>query len=752
MPKTVNKVVLGSEVLLDLTADTVTPAALMQGYTAHDASGAAIVGTSTAGTMVIRDTQDSHGGTVREITAGSVVTGTRTITANGTYDVAEYADALVDVPSAEPELQAKTATPTESQQTVTPDTGYDGLSSVTVGAISSTYVGSGITRRSSTDLTASGATVTVPSGYYSAQASKAVSSGTAGTPTATKGTVSNHSVSVTPSVTNTTGYITGGTKSGTAVTVSASELVSGTYAVSASGTHDVTNYASASVAAGGATASATKGSVSNHSVTVTPSVTRTAGYVTAGTADGTAVTVSASELVSGSQTITENGTYDVTEYAGVEVSVAGASSTRTATISRSDGQSYPRVQVNGTGTTYSANEEQFTWEDGDTLRFFYGSSDYYGLTYVNGVLIHNSTSGGYYTYTPPKCDIGIQFVRNTSQEYAHVYITYPQLEITSSGVYDVSDYCSVTVDVPSGLDEFKAMVQRTANVITDLPSDITKIGDGAFYLFSSLALTSLPSGVTSIGNYAFYNCNLLRLSSLPSGLTTIGQHAFYACSNLTFSSLPSSLTSLGQYAFYNCNGLTQMDLSATAISSIASYTFASCHNLASVSIPSTVTSIATYAFNGCNSLTSVSCNGAIATLGGYSFTGYSTFSMQLERVSFPNAVISSLSVAFGATTAANACRQLETADIGSTSAIAANAFANCYKLQTLVLRKTASICTLNNVSAFLNTPMRGYNSLTGTVYVPSALISSYQTATNWSTLYNDGTVTFVAIEGSDYEI
>lgn len=90
--------------------------------------------------------------------------------------------------------------------------------------------------------------------------------------------------------------------------------------------------------------------------------------------------------------------------------------------------------------------------------------------------------------------------------------------------------------------------------------------------------------------------------------------------------------------------------------------------------------------------------------------------------------------------------------MGKVDTIKANAFANCYKLQTLVLRKTASICTLANVSAFKNTPMNGYNSLTGTVYVPSALIATYQTATNWSTLYNAGTVNFVAIEGSEYEI
>lgn len=45
----VNKVIYGTTVLVDLTQDTVTADKLLQGYTAHDKSGALITGTATGG-------------------------------------------------------------------------------------------------------------------------------------------------------------------------------------------------------------------------------------------------------------------------------------------------------------------------------------------------------------------------------------------------------------------------------------------------------------------------------------------------------------------------------------------------------------------------------------------------------------------------------------------------------------------------------------------------------------------------------
>lgn len=83
----------------------------------------------------------------------------------------------------------------------------------------------------SSDLTVSGATVTVPAGYYSSQASKAVASGSATAPNTISGTSATVStgtntltlsktVSVTPSVT--AGYVSAGTAGSSSVSLTAS--------------------------------------------------------------------------------------------------------------------------------------------------------------------------------------------------------------------------------------------------------------------------------------------------------------------------------------------------------------------------------------------------------------------------------------------------------------------------------------------------------------------------------------------------
>ena len=170
----------------------------------------------------------------------------------------EFVTAIAAIPTGGGQYQSKSQsfTPSTSEQTVTitADSGYDALTSVTVIVTAMTTMtlptavsssGSG-TAKLTVSRSTSDQYINIPAGWNSAAAYykvPAVPNGTAGTPTATKGSVSNHSIEVTPSVTNSTGYISGGTNTGTAVTVSASELVSGTKTFTANTTSaDVTNY------------------------------------------------------------------------------------------------------------------------------------------------------------------------------------------------------------------------------------------------------------------------------------------------------------------------------------------------------------------------------------------------------------------------------------------------------------------------------------------------------------------------------
>lgn len=109
-----------------------------------------------------------------DVTVNAIQTETKSVTSNGSYSPTSgkyFSEVTVNVPNtaADPILQSKIVTPTESSQTVTADTGYDGLDAVTVEAISSTYIGSAVPTQKATTITPTTSTQTaVASGTYTA--------------------------------------------------------------------------------------------------------------------------------------------------------------------------------------------------------------------------------------------------------------------------------------------------------------------------------------------------------------------------------------------------------------------------------------------------------------------------------------------------------------------------------------------------------------------------------------------------------
>jgi hypothetical protein len=154
----VNKVIYYGEVLVDMSQVTVKPETLAKGETALDASGELITG-------------------------------------------------LHECKETEPKLQSKTVTPATSLQTVNPDSGYDGLSKVTVNAMpTATQATPSISVNSSGLITAS---ATQTAGYVAA-----------GTKTGTKQLTTQAAKTITPSTSSQTAVAKGVYTTG-AVTVAA---------------------------------------------------------------------------------------------------------------------------------------------------------------------------------------------------------------------------------------------------------------------------------------------------------------------------------------------------------------------------------------------------------------------------------------------------------------------------------------------------------------------------------------------------
>ncbi len=116
-------------------------------------------------------------------------------------------------------------------------------------------------------------------------------------------------------------------------------------------------------------------------------------------------------------------------------------------------------------------------------------------------------------------------------------------------------------------------------------------------------------------------------ATVSEGVTNLGDYAFYDCENLTAVQLPASMKNIGSSdsaysrVFYNCTALTEINLSATAATSIGNYAFNGCAALASVTFPDTLLTIGGRAFLNCTALTAVTIPASVTSVGEWAFRG-----------------------------------------------------------------------------------------------------------------------------------
>ena len=137
-----------------------------------------------------------------------------------------------------------------------------------------------------------------------------------------------------------------------------------------------------------------------------------------------------------------------------------------------------------------------------------------------------------------------------------------------------------------------------------IASTVTSIGANAFRYCDSLTSISIPSSVKTIGDFAFGWCVALNNVTLSSGLQSIGKGAFYYCGNLSSIAIPATVTSFGEDTFLSCRNIMEVEI-PEGVATIPAGMFESCVSLKKVTIPSTVTSVGNDAFLDCEALADV---------------------------------------------------------------------------------------------------------------------------------------------------
>ena len=279
-------------------------------------------------------------------------------------------------------------------------------------------------------------------------------------------------------------------------------------------------------------------------------------------------------------------------------------------------------------------------------------------------------------------------------------LTIPDTITTSDGqVYKVT---SVAKNAARGNTKLTKVV---------IGSNITTIGDYAFYGCKNLKSVMIGKNVTSIGKCAFAKDTSLTSIVIPDKVKTVGSSVFDGCTKLKTVKLGKSLTSISDKMFYKCSSLTKVSIPAK-VTKIGKSAFASCTKLSSVTIGKKVSSIGSNAFYKCTSLKKVIIPASVKTIGGSAFSGCT----KLVTLTIGNKVTDIGKNAF------QKCTSLKKVTIpASVKTIGANAFNGCKNLKSITIKTTK--LTTKNVG---NKAFSGIQAK-ATIKVPSKKLADYKT-------------------------
>lgn len=449
------------------------------------------------------------------------------------------------------------------------------------------------------------------------------------------------------------------------------------------------------------------------------------GTKTAGTASGGGATLI-------TKNITANGTYN-------------------ASSDNADGYSSVTVNVSGGGGGgVSPKQVNFIDYDG-TILYSYTAQEANALSALPANPSHSGLTAQGWNWTLAQIKAQLTAMPDGPVWVGQMYITQsgdteidvsmqagrlsPILTIAVNGTITVDwgDNTSADTVTGSSLTTRKAVPHTYA-----APGDYTikiHVVSGSFSFYGSSSYLLLRKNTNSGQSRVYSNC--VKAVRLGSGITSIAGNAFYYCCSLAYITIPNTITSIDNYSFYYCHSLASVTISSS-VTSIGNQAFQNCYGLSSVAIPSGVTSVGVQAFYYCVSLLSITIPSGVTSIGNSAFAYCGIVSLiipsgvaSVEPYMIQNcSCLSSITIPSGVTS------------IGTSS------FQNCYGLASLTLPSTLtsigdtvfSNCSgIKEYHVLPTTPPTLGSSAFGSIatdcviYVPSAKLNDYKTATNWST-------------------
>ncbi len=273
-------------------------------------------------------------------------------------------------------------------------------------------------------------------------------------------------------------------------------------------------------------------------------------------------------------------------------------------------------------------------------------------------------------------------------------------------VYDSRDNCNAIIETSSN-----TLISGCKN--TQIPTNITTIGENAFYSCVDLVSIIIPNGVRSIDYGAFYGCIDMTSIIIPSSVTAIGDVAFADCSSLKEVVMGNSVETIGLSTFSGCSSLTSIVI-PNSVTSIGPQAFQDCSNLSSITLSNKLKTIERGVFNGCKSLTSIIVPENVVSLGEGVFNGCSG----LLTVIIPNNVTTIGNAAF------YNCNCMPSVTIpASVTSIGSSAFYGCNSLLNVIVKNNTPV------------PIEKYtfsSRTMATLYVPDGSMAAYDAADYWT--------------------